>query len=276
MGMTQVATFGGRSAGLFGAIVGVVIALAVAVPVLGAAGDTSIAKAVAVRPEASGLLNGATTVILAEEELFQGQKIVTGAKGEVQIVFADDTHMVIGAGSSLVIDKYLMRNGGTASSFAVTALGGTFRFITGKSPKSAYSITTPTGTIGVRGTKFDFSVNKTNGKTTVVLFEGEVKLCPKKGSCEKVGSRCQIGVSEASNAALIDTGDSAHASAASNFPYVSSQGSLRGDFKVKSAGGCGGSTTEVNNPSKPEVPKPAPEPDPKPKPDPHPIPDPKP
>src|SRR4051794_36064463 len=108
--MMQVATFGGRSAGLFGAIVGIVMALVASLPVLSAAGDPSIAKAVAVRPEATGLLNGGTTVIMAEDELFQGQKIVTGARGEVQIVFADDTHMVIGAGSSLVIDKYLMRN----------------------------------------------------------------------------------------------------------------------------------------------------------------------
>jgi hypothetical protein len=279
MEMAQVAAFGGRrSAGRFGAILGILLMTAAALPALGAAGDASIAKAVAVRPEATGVFNGATTVILAEDELYQGQKIATGARGEVQIVFADDTHLVIGAGSSLVIDKYLMRNGGTASSFAINALGGTFRFITGNSPKSAYKITTPTGTLAVRGTKFDFSVSKKKGKikTTVVVFEGEVKLCPNTGSCESVGRKCQIGVAEGSSATLINSGESARASAASDLPYVSSQGSLRNDFKIKSAGSCGGDTTEVTNSSKPAVAAPAPTPDPKPKPDPHPIPDPKP
>src|SRR5690349_1740735 len=125
-----------------------------------AAGEPAIAKAVDVRPEASGLYAGATVVLSAQDDLFEGQTITTGPQGQVQIVFADDTHMVVGPGSSLIIEKYLMRNGGTASAFAVSALGGTFRFITGKSAKNVYKIDTPTGTIGVRGTKFDFTVDK--------------------------------------------------------------------------------------------------------------------
>jgi hypothetical protein len=76
-----------------------------------AAGEPSIAKAVDVRPEATGLYNGATIVLSAQDDLYEGQKITTGAQGQVQIVFADDTRMVVGPGSSLVIEKYLMRNG---------------------------------------------------------------------------------------------------------------------------------------------------------------------
>ena len=269
-----VGVFGGRGAARFGAVLGIVLAIAAGAPAF-AANDPAIAKAVAVRPEASGLFNGTTTTLIPEAELFEGQKIVTGPQGEVQIVFADDTHIVVGAGSSLVIQKYLMRNGGTASSFAVSALGGTFRFITGKSAKSAYSINTPTGTIGVRGTKFDFSVDKTNGKTTVVLYEGEVKLCPLIGSCEKVGSKCQIGEAENSEASLINAGDSKHSAVTSKFPYVASQRSLRNDFRVNSASACGNNGPDVKDP-KPKPPPPPPKPDPKPAPKPDPIPDPKP
>jgi hypothetical protein len=39
----------------------------------------------------------------------------------------------------------------TARNISINAVRGAFRFITGKSPKDAYSITTPTATIGVRG-----------------------------------------------------------------------------------------------------------------------------
>ena len=69
----------------------------------------------------------------------------------------------------------LVRADGTAGKFAVNALAGTFRFLTGNSEKSAYQIITPTGTLGVRGTKFDFTVDPRTGQTKVVLFEGQVK-----------------------------------------------------------------------------------------------------
>lgn len=257
---------------LLGALLGVAVAFLASLPSLGAAGDPAIAKAVAVRPEANGQFNGATKILLADEDLFEGQKIVTGSQGEVQIVFADDTHLVVGAGSSLVIEKYLMRNGGTASSFAVSALGGTFRFITGKSQKSAYRIDTPTGTIGVRGTKFDFSVDKDTGETTVVLFEGAVKICPKTGSCQAVGGKCDIGLTDESKAQVIKNGDTKHTSIASDFPYVSSQTSLRSDFRVRSSNRCD------DPPEVPETRKPDPKPEQpsKPDPKPDPLPDPKP
>lgn len=248
--------------------------LVLALPAFAAAGDPSIAKAVTVRPEADGLIDGVSKVILADDDLFEGQKITTGAKGQVEIVFADDTHMVVGPGSSLVIEKYLMRNGGTASSFAVNALGGTFRFITGKSPKSAYRIDTPTATIGVRGTKFDFSVGKKDHKTTVVLFDGEVSICQSSGGCKTVSHPCDVGLADQSDTQLIGSGDSKHSAATADFPYVSSQSKLSKDFKVGGANACG-QTSEVKSESKPAEPKPD-KPPAKPDPVPDPLPDPKP
>jgi hypothetical protein len=228
-----------------------------------------IATAVAVRPQATGLLNGSTIVLNAADDLFEGQKIVTGAQGQVQIVFADDTHMVVGPGSSLVIDKYLMRNGGTASALAVSALGGTFRFITGKSNKNAYKIDTPTGTIGVRGTKFDLTV--TTRKTNVLLFEGEVTYCPNTGSCESVKGSCEIGLGESSNAQVVSKGTSNHSSNASQFIYAKSQNSLLTDFKVN-ASPCNTAAADTSTPNQPP---PAPDPGPsKPQGKPDPLPDP--
>lgn len=267
------AAFGGSGTGWRSAVLGIIVAMGMAAQALGAT-DPSIAKAVAVKPEATGQLDGATHALLTEDDLYQGQKISTGPQGEVQIVFADDTHMVVGAGSSLVIETYLMRNGGTASSFAVNALGGTFRFITGKSPKAAYSITTPTGTIGVRGTKFDFSVDKGNGKTTVVLYEGQVNICAKVGGCQRVQRRCDVGIAQGSGAQVIDTRTS-QGSAAGNFPYVSSQQRLRNDFRVGGASQCGQKAAVVDRQPKPDKPEPKPEPkSDKPPGKPDPIPDP--
>ncbi len=217
------------------------------------ADTASIATASTVRPEATGLLDGVTTTLIPETQLYQGQTITTGPQGQVEIVFADNTHMVVGPGSSLLIETYLMRNGGTASSFAVTALGGTFRFITGNSAKSAYKIDTPTATIGVRGTKFDFSVDKKSKQTSVVLYEGEVELCPTTGGCKQVQHKCDVGLAETSKAQLISGGGGK----GNNFPYIGSQNKLSNGFKISGAGSCGKAAPT------PKADKPAPKPQPK-------------
>ncbi|HEY5081755.1 MAG TPA: FecR domain-containing protein [Bauldia sp.] len=45
-----------------------------------------------------------------------------------------------------------------------TRVRGAFRFLTGGSPKDAYSINTPMATIAVRGTEFDLDVEGQTGK----------------------------------------------------------------------------------------------------------------
>jgi hypothetical protein len=188
-----------------------------------AAGEP-IASAVGVKPSATGILDGVSVTLNAQDDLFEGQTIKTTGRGQVQIVFADDTRMVVGPGSTLVIQKILMRNNGTASNFAVSALGGTFRFITGKSNKSAYKIATPTATIGVRGTEFDFTV--TQEETNVLLYEGAVTVCPTNGGCETVEEKCDVGVGQQSDASVISGGDT------SDFQYAQSQSGLQSDFKT--------------------------------------------
>ena len=53
-----------------------------------------------------------------------------------------------------------------------------FRFTTGSLHKDAYSITTPTAAIGVRGTVLDISVQ--GSRTRVTVVEGRALVCPKK------------------------------------------------------------------------------------------------
>jgi hypothetical protein len=220
------------------------LAVLMALPAL-AAGEP-IATAVGVKPNATGLLSGVTITLKAADDLFEGQKIVTSQNGQVQIVFADDTRMVVGPGSTLVIDKLLMRNNGTASNFAVSALGGTFRFITGKSNKSAYKISTPAGTIGVRGTKFDFSYDELEDQLNVVLYDGEVSVCPSGGSCETVDKKCDVGVAQNSNAQVISSGTGNSISAVSDMPWSDSQSGLQTDFRVTGSTSCGNAPQESN------------------------------
>jgi hypothetical protein len=85
----------------------------------------------------------------------------------------DATNLAMGSKSTLKLDRFVFAGGGESSySKAVLNLTkGTFRFITGNSPKTAYDIDTPVASIGVRGTIVDIKVDK--GVTTVALQEGK-------------------------------------------------------------------------------------------------------
>ena len=64
---------------------------------------------------------------------------------------------------------------------AVRMTSGTFRFVTGRSDKAAYKITTPLATIGVRGTTLDILSQR--GQTIVNLQEGAASVCTVSFEC---------------------------------------------------------------------------------------------
>ena len=97
--------------------------------------------------------NGETgeRTLIEQAPVYSGDHITTGPSGQAQVKFRDDTKLVVGPNSMMVIDAFVFENDTTARQILINAVLGAFRFITGKSPKDAYSITTPTATIGVRG-----------------------------------------------------------------------------------------------------------------------------
>lgn len=196
-----------------------------------AASDTG--TAVGVNPAASARDNSGERTLRVGSDVAVGQTVVTDRRGQVQILFPDETRLVVGPGSSLLIEKYLLRGNQTADKFAINALSGTFRFITGRSAKAAYEIRTPSATIGVRGTAFDFTVDRLQ-LTTLVLFHGSVQLCTLGGRCIVLDTQCQVGAADLVQSVQL----AATASLRSVFPYVRSQRPLLVDFRVPQAEGC--------------------------------------
>lgn len=194
-------------------------------------------SAVGVNPQATGALQGnSAKTLVVGDDVFLGQTIQTGDAGQVQIVFSDATHLVVGPGATLVIAEYLMRNEATASKMVINALGGTFRFITGNSPKSAYEINTPTGTMGVRGTAFEFTVTET--ETSALLYHGAVILCG-VDKCEVLSDRCDVGlVSTGQETSVLRHSDRRRIPYIPGFPYLVSQDSLLEDFQLDGTRDC--------------------------------------
>ena len=154
-------------------------------------------NALGVDPAADAALNGETRRLVVGADVFIGDLIKTGPRGQVQILFADDTELVVGPSSALTIEDYLIRNDGSAGKLAVDMLSGAFRFATGDSAKNRYVIGTPTGTIGVRGTEFDVKVARPNepnpGDTWILLNEGAVEFCNILKVCKVIDTFCDVG-----------------------------------------------------------------------------------
>jgi len=171
--------------------------------------------------------------------VFSGDVVKTDKKGEAQILFRDDTRMVVGPNSELTIDSYVFAGQTTARQFTVNAVRGAFRFMTGSSEKQAYTIKTPTATIGVRGTWFDVTVR--NLTTSLALYDGRVRLCDttkQPQRCTELEGRCSVIILEPDQDFrrvnnVYERTDVLDAV----FPYAFSQSWLRNDFRVQS-GGC--------------------------------------
>jgi hypothetical protein len=194
-------------------------------------------KAVAVVQSATSTGSNGRRTLKAGMSVSIGERIRTNSGGQVQLVFTDDTKMVVGPNSSLVIESYLFRSKSTVNKFAVKALGGSFRFITGNSPKKAYSIKTPAATIGVRGTSFDFTVGR-GGSADVVVFSGEAEVCS-NGGCVQLNEACSIASAPLkADVRLVRTQEHRKRKIRERFPYIVSQKPLRRDFHV-ATGRCG-------------------------------------
>jgi len=190
-------------------------------------------------------IDGATgkTVIQPEQPVYSGDRVETDANGSAQIKFRDNTKLVVGPNSSMVIDAFVFSDNNTARQVSIEVLKGSLRFMTGTSPKDAYSIKTPTATIAVRGTEFDVAIEN-GGATRVANFEGETHICPRAGAtqadghtgCADVKDPCSVSLVRPAGSDVKSFGaeDIAYRNRQLKyyFPYVRSQDTLLDDFRV--------------------------------------------
>ncbi|WP_157770174.1 FecR domain-containing protein [Ruegeria marisrubri] len=170
-------------------------------------------------------------------EVNSGDAITTDASGVVQVIFSDETKIAVGPNARMVLDVSMMRGNQTAKNFAVKALGGSFRFISGKSRRPVYKIQTPTATMGVRGTVFDLWVLDQR-QSSMVILEGSVRMCSSRGFCSLVRGQCKMAATSP-NGRVGRPADHLQAARAlrSGFPFLMSQSALTDPFRVE-VGGC--------------------------------------
>jgi hypothetical protein len=147
-----------------------------------------VGQATLIRTEVSG----ETGPLVVRSPVHKDERIRTSQSGLGQFIFKDGTKLAVGAGSTVVIDKFVYDDSASVKRLSIKAAKGTFRWISCNSASSAYSIVTPAGTIGVRGTAFDFYVGP-NGTTAIVLLNGAASFCG-PGGCKQLRQQCDCVV----------------------------------------------------------------------------------
>jgi len=132
--------------------------------------------------EGNGVIDRDKTDITIEEELSieQYDTVKTG-NGKVGILFIDDTRVDVTQHSKLIIDEFVFDPNTNTGKLSLKAALGTVRYASGQIAKNSrqdVKITTPTATIGVRGTDFSMTIDELGGSTIILL-----PSCDTNGNC---------------------------------------------------------------------------------------------
>src|SRR6516165_12588580 len=108
----------------------------------------------AVNPEATGIAPSAPPrrLVLGQDIVFN-ERITTGAEGQTQVLFVDQSAMTVGPNSDMVIDQFVYDPAAGTGKLAASLTRGVFRYVGGKLSKKDHAVTlqTPSATIGIRG-----------------------------------------------------------------------------------------------------------------------------
>ena len=132
--------------------------------------------------EGNGVIDRDKVDITIEEELpIEQYDTVKTGNGKVGILFVDDTRVDVTQHSKLIIDEFVFDPNTKKGKLNLSAKLGTIKYASGQIAKTSRQdiiITTPTATIGVRGTDFSMTIDEL-GSSTIILLPS----CDVNGNC---------------------------------------------------------------------------------------------
>jgi hypothetical protein len=204
---------------------------AFAAGVAGAGAQQNIGSTALAHNDVSRELAGAPGPLTAGDPVFRNEVVRTGADSTAKLVFLDSTNLGVGPVSRVTLDEFVYVGESNGQKMAVNLAKGVFRFTTGALDKRAYTISTPTAAIGVRGTVLDIGVQ--GAQSRVTLVEGRALVCPRRPgitfeqqvrNCTRAaggfgGPRCDcIDLSQAGQTALVKKAGGANQASLTSTP----------------------------------------------------------
>ncbi len=105
------------------------------------------------------------------------ERIVTGAEGRAQLLFADGSAFSIGPGSDVVLDTFVYDPDQGTGKIGLSVTKGVFRFVGGKlSKEQPVTISAGTATMGIRGGIAFLTVQPDHSVSAAFLFGDELTL----------------------------------------------------------------------------------------------------
>ncbi len=155
---------------------------------IAAPAEPAIGKAVEVGPAITAVGSAGAREVVADGDIFFLDKISTNSAGVGEFVFSDGSKLTVGPSASIVVDKFVAKTKSSYRKLGLNAVKGSFRWISGKSASVAYEIETPQGTLGIRGTTLDFTVDDEG--VDVMLISGSARLC-RGATCRDMKKTCE-------------------------------------------------------------------------------------
>jgi len=161
--------------------------------------------------EGSGVIerkdNGESVESQIEAEVFSYDTIRT-AKGKTAIEFIDMTRVDVTEHSKLIIDEFVYDPNKKTGKLSLKAGLGTIRYASGQIAKNnptSIKITTPTATIGVRGTDFSMTVDEIGSSTIILLPSCDTTGACYVGEISVESDAGQVILNQAFQATVVDT-----------------------------------------------------------------------
>jgi len=115
--------------------------------------------------------DGSQAQLAQGDAVFLKDVIQAAADGKIAIGFVDGTSFALSDGARMTLDDLVFNPGGSDNVFAASVLKGTFVFLTGQiAPSGSMDVTTPVGTIGVRGTKVACKLALEGAESVITLL----------------------------------------------------------------------------------------------------------
>ena len=146
----------------------------------------------AVNPHSEGTPPQAQTRrIELGQDIVHNERVVTGADGQTQILFLDQSALTVGPNSDMTIDNFVYDPDANTGQLAMSATRGVMRFVGGKISKldNRVTMSTPSASLGIRGGVFllqllpngQFLVVFLYGKSLTVTANGQTKTLTHPG-----------------------------------------------------------------------------------------------
>jgi hypothetical protein len=145
-----------------------------------------VGAAAAVNPDANGTPPGAPVrQIVIGQDIVHEERVVTGAAGQTQLLFLDQSSLALGPAADLTIDNFVYDPSTSAGRLAMSTTKGVLRYVGGALSKNenAVTIKTPSGELGIRGGTFLLSQGPLGQLEALLLYGNGLRITPNCPGC---------------------------------------------------------------------------------------------